>query len=395
MMKIKKEFIKRKTEEDYTNNIIGSEIKLMRMKHSKTLEEVCSGICSVSYLCKIENNTIKANPRYIEEICERVNLSKENLDSLYQLEKYLDELLISYYYNDGIKINKLYEKVIIFDNYRANIIKMGYYIYHNNKYDANKIDNLLRSLIVSMSDKDLAVYALFSSILAMKNNCFNEAVESLKSILEARLLGKEAKAIIYETLAQMALYTNSFEFINYIKKTIEYHYSLFNFDKVYYAKYLEAIFYMLNNRYSDFSQMLTLDFSIEYSNTLKLINRIYLGDFKRIKCLKYINDFYSLLAMYYYDHEQFINNMDKITAFKLDDNEMLYLKYIALNDSNDNYLDELNNNYYPSALKSNNIYLIRLIATNLAKRNRIILHYKDAFDVLDALYEKENYLSNI
>lgn len=78
--------------------LVGSLLKYSRIKQGKTLEEVCEGICVLSYLSKIENGKVEANDEIIEDLCHRLGISydsdpvkiKENEQLLRQ---YYDKLL--------------------------------------------------------------------------------------------------------------------------------------------------------------------------------------------------------------------------------------------------------------------------------------------------------------
>lgn len=56
---------------------IGRIIYYHRRKQNKTQEQLCQGICSVTHLSKIENNVKDANPKTLQLLCERLNISTE------------------------------------------------------------------------------------------------------------------------------------------------------------------------------------------------------------------------------------------------------------------------------------------------------------------------------
>lgn len=60
---------------EYNVNFLYSQvIKAQRVRTNLTLAEVSRGICSISYLCKLEKNAIIADESYIRAIFERINL---------------------------------------------------------------------------------------------------------------------------------------------------------------------------------------------------------------------------------------------------------------------------------------------------------------------------------
>ncbi|MDN3018330.1 helix-turn-helix domain-containing protein [Paenibacillus sp. BSR1-1] len=56
---------------------IGKVIYYHRRKQNKTQEQLCHGICSITHLSKIENNTKDANPKTLKLLCERLQISIE------------------------------------------------------------------------------------------------------------------------------------------------------------------------------------------------------------------------------------------------------------------------------------------------------------------------------
>ncbi|WP_180230105.1 helix-turn-helix domain-containing protein [Bacillus sp. AFS073361] len=57
---------------------IGKVIYYHRRKQNKTQEQLCQGICSVTHLSKIENNAKDANPKTLQMLCDRLQISLED-----------------------------------------------------------------------------------------------------------------------------------------------------------------------------------------------------------------------------------------------------------------------------------------------------------------------------
>jgi HTH-type transcriptional regulator, quorum sensing regulator NprR len=71
---------------------IGKVIYYHRRKQNKTQEQLCQGICSVTHLSKIENNVKEANPKTLQLLCERLQISIEEENKKSELVKHkLDE----------------------------------------------------------------------------------------------------------------------------------------------------------------------------------------------------------------------------------------------------------------------------------------------------------------
>jgi HTH-type transcriptional regulator, quorum sensing regulator NprR len=63
---------------------IGKIIYYHRKNQCKTQEELCKGICSITHLSKIENNTKEANVDTLNLLCERLNISIETEERKFQ-----------------------------------------------------------------------------------------------------------------------------------------------------------------------------------------------------------------------------------------------------------------------------------------------------------------------
>ena len=99
------EIIRRVDDEDTLYAIIGPEIKLRRLKLSRTLKFVSFKICSISYTSKIENNEIKPNRVFLYEISKKVNMTEDEVSGLFDLREALRECVKSFLYGD-VKTDK-------------------------------------------------------------------------------------------------------------------------------------------------------------------------------------------------------------------------------------------------------------------------------------------------
>lgn len=382
MNKLTKEILERKNRNNITDNIIGSEIKIQRIKLEQTIEAICRGICSVSYGCKIERNNIKPNPVYVREICHRVNISDEKLESLYNLEKYLEQILVDFYYDNKEGIINIYNKISSFDNYRALLLKFAYHVYFNNFLSAKKLDNDLNKLIPNMDDRDISIYAVIKSIFDIKNFKYEYASEVLKVLLEYKLIKEEEKGLILEYIVKMYLNINSIAFLTYVDDSISTHNSLMNYKKARDTLFFKGLYYYINNLNREFDEILNKKYEEKHINTLMLLKDIKENNIENITKKEYYNDFFSLLAWNFYDKEGFIKTLNNDQIYNLSDIEMLILRYQFLDVNSSDYLVELSVNYYPTALALNNTYVINLMTEALIERLQCLSKYKKALEVV-------------
>ncbi|MDD4000824.1 MAG: hypothetical protein PHX62_08055 [Bacilli bacterium] len=125
------------------NYLYSQIIKNERLKRHMTLEEMSKGICSISYLCKVEKNAIEPEESYIQAIFERVNLDYEKVGKNI-LEDGIRNLLKCYLYGNYEGITDLYNQIddSIFNAY--NYMIKG--LYHLIKKDYREFQKVMRSL---------------------------------------------------------------------------------------------------------------------------------------------------------------------------------------------------------------------------------------------------------
>jgi transcriptional regulator with XRE-family HTH domain len=70
---------------------IGSAIRLKRKELGMTLEEGAEGICSISYLSKLENNQIDPNLDFVDQLVDRFGLKDQ---IAFDIESYESDLSI-------------------------------------------------------------------------------------------------------------------------------------------------------------------------------------------------------------------------------------------------------------------------------------------------------------
>ena len=136
-----------------TVKIIGAELKRRRINQSQTLVNM-SGICSVSYISKIENGKIIPKYSVLKELCEEQGITSEELDTLLNVDKLIEQTVEALFWNDRNKIGEIYSKVYTFDNYKVSFIKI---IYEMMYYHYNIVEGLLNSIYIikdNLSDND-------------------------------------------------------------------------------------------------------------------------------------------------------------------------------------------------------------------------------------------------
>ena len=125
-------------------------IKSERIKHNMTLEEMAKGICSISYLCKLENQDIIPAEEYVKALFERVNVDYDNIDSN-EAEKEFNNVLEFYFLCDFEKLRDYYLSLKFnIENANVSLIKCFYFLveekFDDFKREISILDDIKKSL---------------------------------------------------------------------------------------------------------------------------------------------------------------------------------------------------------------------------------------------------------
>ncbi len=175
---LKKQLTKRKEQKLYEIKPIGSAIRFRRKEMNLTLEEACEGICSVSYMSKLENNLIEPGEQFMDALLERFSLHESIDADLEQYEK--DKIEMTHHF----LFDKYLSEDIIFsyqkrDDHQALLILMGFYTLSKNDSAAYHCYNHLRQYMANMKDDELNIFFMFLSELLYRNHRFSEAFDVL------------------------------------------------------------------------------------------------------------------------------------------------------------------------------------------------------------------------
>lgn len=135
-------------------------IKAERIKHNMTLEEMAKGICSVSYLCKLENQDIIPAEDYVRSLFERVNIDYTSLTDSAANEE-LTTVINHYFLCDFEKLTDFYQACTFkVNNVNVALCRCFYYLvtkeYDKFKQEAALLDEIKKSL-----NEEQAILLLF------------------------------------------------------------------------------------------------------------------------------------------------------------------------------------------------------------------------------------------
>lgn len=156
---------------------IGSFIKRKRKELNVTQDEISNGICSISYLSKIENNQIVPKDFYVKEIMDRLDVEDDVYTKSIKDKEYVDATLKAFFYLDDEAMINIYEEVKdIEHNVIINLCKLGYTVYFNLE-DDNQYVMMLEHLANNMTNIELKTYLYFSTLFFIQHEKYKVALE--------------------------------------------------------------------------------------------------------------------------------------------------------------------------------------------------------------------------
>ena len=200
MINVKGSLKKRKKEHKWDKNV-GSYLKRRRLDLKRKQDWVAKGICSVSYLSKIENNKAEENPTIVREIMEKLEVEPKIIDLNIANKKYLEEAITAFYFRNSMELRRIYTKVKdVGQNLTIDLIKLMYYV-ANHDEGANPLILALEQVIPSMDDLDLQVFLVLAGFFYGEKEHYFYAYEWFSASLDV-----EQKSECFTALSNMKMY---------------------------------------------------------------------------------------------------------------------------------------------------------------------------------------------
>lgn len=184
----------------------GPLIKFYRTQKGITQKELAKGICSISHLCKIENNSKDANKQTLSLLMKRLGVQLESIvDKDEQIKQLIFEVneSIDYYLNDlaDFKMRKLkeFEHVVPFTDFlhTYELTKYRYYIFKEDLIQAKNQYELLFKQKNIFSESQLTLYHYLYAVWMLKKGFYKRADELLSSISRESEIGISPGELLY------------------------------------------------------------------------------------------------------------------------------------------------------------------------------------------------------
>lgn len=299
---------------------IGSVIKHHRGETRLTLEEISEGICSVSYLCKVENNQIVPSKTILPKIISRLNIKEDELKETYNSDWILTVLAKDYVSEELIKNAK--NK----NNYQAKLINYGRLILNEHDYvGAYKQFLDLTRYLPHFKEEEMCFFLYLYIIMCDKKERYTDSLVIAREVLKftknelviMKVKLKEFKAINkLAMISQIDLYYN-----NLIQTIIEYdQFSLINYARRYHLSYLAKSLTTreLDEEINKLNNMPDESISYIYFSHHYYKRQDYLSAFHQINKIKHINDHYFVMTLICLYKLKKVDKIDELIAnFKL------------------------------------------------------------------------------
>ncbi|MGG3690405.1 hypothetical protein [Caldifermentibacillus hisashii] len=190
---------------------IGKLVKLKRLEKNMKQDELCRGICTPSYLSRIENNLVIADDGLYTLLFERLGINyrligqnSSLVDS--RIENWYRNLLEMNEGNEDIEELKEFAQIAGEESYsKFQIVYCRYLLIKNDMEEADKLINTLRQVIPCDTNRNFFLLANVLLLFYIKKNDFVKAIETGEKLIKQHgyeCLGRKLElGIFYYNLA--------------------------------------------------------------------------------------------------------------------------------------------------------------------------------------------------
>lgn len=196
------ELIREKMKGDNTlrNESYARLLKRRRLEQRKTLEDVAHGVCSASYLCRIENAQVEIRDEFLTHLFEKLEINYNAVKELTDLNL-LEQLVKLYYDEDNSKLDELINKAVennIYSDLEIQLIKLFKLIVDNDYEEAKNLLKVIDKTLDKLIGIELIVYTFLSALLSYKINNLVTSFKLIRVLLNLKYENDALKKAIYD-----------------------------------------------------------------------------------------------------------------------------------------------------------------------------------------------------
>lgn len=186
---------KRKEQKLYEIKPIGSAIRLRRKAMKMTLEQGADGICSISYLSKIENNLIAVSEQFLEKLLVRFQMKELPVTDDVHYQNHLRMMIKELIHGElpSLELLKDYEHR---EDYQSYLIGFVIYTMHHQVELRNRCFDQLKIFIPNMSHHELALTLIVLGLYFIENERYQDASNCVRMAPEDGLLTIELNMLL-------------------------------------------------------------------------------------------------------------------------------------------------------------------------------------------------------
>lgn len=299
MIELKHLVQKRQSEKKYIGLPFGSAIRFKRKELNLTLEEACEGICSLSYLSKVENNAISVSEEFEEKFKKKFNM-KDVYDYDYeQFQIHLDAIINACLHDQQID-QKIVEYYIDRADYQSTIVDLADLVLKKEFDNAEKPYRSVTQLLISMPQEAYMVTMILINHVLYYEMRYSEGLEILNMMERQKPYTNQIRLLINKWKLKHGYKINRVLLVNemhesYKKELIDMH----MFDQV---KLIDIDKLMYETMYRTGKGM---EKELKPMKSIKHIDKSYL----LAKCFYHRNDYRKALEIsnkYYLESEQWL-----------------------------------------------------------------------------------------
>jgi len=379
---------------DFYYRGIGDKIRRTRLELNMTQETLAKGICSNTYISKIENNKIAVNKEHLFLLMEKMGIPTDKIGFPEKMVDSLEKAIEYFYFKDLDAYEKLFQDLEQYEfGILIYVVRLGYYVLTEDYDNAKTIYDDMYRYLNSLEDYGFATFLIFGGFYNCGINDFQTARMILESVKD-KLRNDEILFSLYSYL-EFLVYGNLHLF-NQSRDGLEMSKSvIFNYGNC--RRVTESMVYTNIFRLYEKQKKERIIFHKEQLTHLSLsMSNYYLimlafSSRDPNKYLQYLNPDgrYYLTGLFFLARHHYINNeMEQYAALQDIINDKHYslkskidygnLLKLSENQEDIYYRDYLINRILPYLIENQNIFFHDMVTRKLQRIFSVSKRYKEA-----------------
>ncbi len=168
---------------DFYYCTIGDKIRRTRLDLNMTQEALAKGICSNTYISKIENNKIAVNKEHLFLLMEKMGIQTDRIGFPEKMVESLERAIEYFYFKDLEAYEELYQDLQQYEfGILIYVVRLGYFVLTEDLDNARVIYDDMYRYLNSLEDYGFATFLIFGGFYNVAINDFQTARMILESV---------------------------------------------------------------------------------------------------------------------------------------------------------------------------------------------------------------------